>query len=56
MKKLGKKITSKEFDKRFDSGKDMGRFLNVGKAKTNKKIQRINMVNEIYIKSIDQFV
>ena len=32
-----KKIISKEFDKEFDKGKDMGDFLDIKKAKTNKK-------------------
>lgn len=43
MKKLKSKITSKEFDKEFDNGKDMGDFLDIKKAKVNKKIQRINI-------------
>ncbi len=49
MKKSVKKITSKEFDKRFDKGKDMGYFLDVSKAKANKKIQRINIDFPIFL-------
>ncbi|MCP4989758.1 MAG: CopG family transcriptional regulator [Colwellia sp.] len=36
-------MTSKEFDKEFDNGKDMGDFLDIKKTKANKKIQRINI-------------
>ncbi len=43
MKKLKSKITSNEFDKDFDNGKDMGDHLDIKKAKINKKIQRINI-------------
>lgn len=42
MKKSAKKISSKEFDRKFDKGKDMASFLDVKKAKVNKKIQRVN--------------
>jgi len=43
MKKSNKKITSKEFDKRFEKGEDMGAFLDVSKARVNKKVQRVNI-------------
>ena len=43
MKRSNKKITSKEFDKRFDKGEDMGAFLDVSKAKAHKKVQRVNI-------------
>lgn len=43
MKKLNKKITTEEFDKRFDSGEDMGNFLDVKKTKINKQLHRINI-------------
>ncbi len=55
MKKLKSKITSKEFDKDFNNGKDMGDFLDIKKAKTNKKIQRINIDFPIsFLKKIDK--
>ncbi|MFH1772086.1 MAG: CopG family transcriptional regulator [Candidatus Omnitrophota bacterium] len=38
-----KKITSEEFDKRFDNGEDMGGFLNIRKAEVNKHARRINI-------------
>lgn len=43
MKRLKKKITSEEFDKRFDSGEDAGDLLDVKQAKVNKQVQRINI-------------
>lgn len=43
MKRLKKKITSEEFDKRFDSGEDVGDLLDVKQAKVNKQVQRINI-------------
>ncbi len=43
MKRLKKKITSEEFDKRFDSGADVGDLLDVKQAKVNKQVQRINI-------------
>ena len=49
MKKLHKKITSKAFDKKFDEGKDMTRYLNVSKAKVNKKVQRVNVDFPIFL-------
>ncbi len=49
MKKSVKKISSKEFDKRFDKGKDMGHFLDVSKIKVNKKIQRVNIDFPIFL-------
>lgn len=42
MKKL-EKITSEEFDRRFDEGEDMGDFLDTRKAKVNRQTQRINI-------------
>jgi len=38
-----KKITTAEFDKRFDSGEDMWKFLDVAKAKVHRKIRRVNI-------------
>ena len=49
MKKSTKKITSKDFDKRFDKGKDVAHFLDTGKAKINKKIQRVNIDFPIFL-------
>ena len=43
MKKLKAKITSKEFDRRFDAGEDVGGFLDTKKAKVNRQIRRINI-------------
>ncbi len=43
MKKQDKKITTEDFDRRFDQGEDMASFLNIKKARMNKKIQRINI-------------
>ena len=43
MKSSKKKITSEEFDKRFDNGKDVGDLLDIKKAKVNKQVQRINI-------------
>ena len=43
MKKQAKKITTEDFDRRFDRGEDMTGFLDVKKALVNKKIQRINV-------------
>ena len=49
MKKSAKKITSKEFDRRFDKGKDMRSFLDAKKAKVNKRIQRVNIDFPIFL-------
>ena len=55
MKRLKKKITSKEFDKRFDTGEDMGDLLDVKQAKVNKQIQRINIDFPIsFLRRIDE--
>ena len=43
MKKQDKKISTKDFDRRFDSGEDMVGFMDVKKAQVNKRIQRINV-------------
>lgn len=44
MKRLNKKkITTKEFDKRFDEGEDMGDFVDKKQAKLSKQIQRVNI-------------
>ncbi|MBU0693876.1 MAG: BrnA antitoxin family protein [Candidatus Omnitrophica bacterium] len=43
MKKQDKKITTEDFDRRFDKGEDMANFLDVKKVQVNKKIQRINV-------------
>ncbi len=54
MKKL-EKITSEEFDKKFDSGEDMGDRLDVKKARVNKQTQRINIdFPTSFLKKIDQ--
>ena len=55
MKRLKKKITSEEFDRKFDSGKDMGDFLDTKKAKVNKEVRRINIDFPIsFLKRIDE--
>ena len=55
MKRLKRKITSEEFDKRFDSGEDMGDFLDTKKAKVNKQVQRINIDFPIsFLRRIDK--
>ncbi len=43
MKKQDKKISAKDFDRRFDNGEDMVDFMDVKKAQVNKQIQRINV-------------
>jgi len=43
MKKQDKKISAKDFDRRFDSGEDMADFMDVKKAQVNRRIQRINV-------------
>lgn len=43
MKKQDKKISAKDFDRRFDNGEDMVGFMDVKKAQVNKQIQRINV-------------
>lgn len=43
MKKSKKKITSEEFDKNFDTGEDVGDFLDIKQAKANKHVQSINI-------------
>ena len=43
MKKQAKKITTEDFDRRFDRGEDITSFLDVKKAQVNKNIQRINV-------------
>jgi hypothetical protein len=55
MKRLKKKITSKEFDKRFDRGEDVGDLLDVKQAKVNKQVQRINIDFPIsFLRRIDK--
>lgn len=55
MKKLKNKITTLEFDKSFDKGDDMGDFLDTKNAKTNRKIQRINIDFPVsFLKKIDE--
>jgi hypothetical protein len=49
VKKSVKKITSEEFDRRFDKGKDVGSFLDVKKIKVNKEIQRVNVDFPIFL-------
>ena len=43
MKKQDKKISAKDFDRRFDDGEDMADFIDIKKARVNKRIQRINV-------------
>lgn len=43
MKRLHKKITAKEFDKRFDKGEDMSGYLDKGRVSVSKEVQRINI-------------
>lgn len=43
MKKLHKKIKTKEFDERFDKGEDVGDYLDTDKATVTKQVQRINI-------------
>ena len=55
MKRLKKEITSKEFDKKFDSGEDMADLLDIKKAKVNKQVQRINIDFPIlFLRRIDK--
>jgi len=55
MKRLKKKITSEQFDKRFDNGEDMGDLLDIKKAKVNKQVQRINIDFPIsFLRRIDE--
>lgn len=55
MKKQDKKISAKDFDKRFDSGEDMVDFMNVKKAQVNKQIQRINVdIPVLFLMKIDR--
>ena len=49
MKKSAKKISSKEFDRKFDKGKDVASFLDMKKAKVNKKIKRVNIDFPIFL-------
>ncbi len=41
--KKSAKITSEEFDRKFDNGEDMGSFMNRSKARVKKQIQRVNI-------------
>jgi len=44
MKKLAKKsVSASEFDKKFDAGEDVTEYLNIAKAKVNRRIQRVNI-------------
>ena len=55
MKKSKNKISSKEFDKSFDNGNDMGDFLDTKKAKINRNFQRINIdFPASFLKRIDE--
>lgn len=55
MKRLHKKITAEEFDKRFDKGEDMGDYLNKTKAMAHKEIQRVNIdFPSLLLKRIDK--
>lgn len=54
MKKSKKKISSEEFDKRFDAGEDMGDYLAARKAKVSRHIHRVNIdFPESFLKIID---
>lgn len=55
MKKQAKKITTEDFDRRFESGEDMAGFLDVKKSQVNKKIQRINIdIPVLFLMKIDR--
>jgi len=49
MKKSKKLISSKGFDKKFDSGSDMTDFLDTSKAKVTKKVKRVNVDFPIFL-------
>lgn len=54
-KSRNKKITSKEFDERFDRGEDMAGLLDKSKATVSKKTQRINIDFPVYfLKKLDK--
>ena len=56
MRKLNKKkISFEEFDKKFDSGEDMGSYLSRKKTIINKQTQRINIDFPIsFLRNIDK--
>ncbi|MCM8812862.1 MAG: type II toxin-antitoxin system HicB family antitoxin [Candidatus Omnitrophica bacterium] len=55
MKYLKNKISTEEFDRNFDQGKDVGVHLDRSKAKVNKKVHRINIdFPELFIRQIDR--
>jgi hypothetical protein len=55
MKKQDKKLTTKDFDRRFESGEDMADFLDVKKSQVNKRIQRINIdIPVLFLMKIDR--
>jgi len=49
MKKSKKLISSKRFDKKFDSGNDITGFLDISKAKVTKKVKRVNVDFPIFL-------
>lgn len=55
MKRLHKKITSEEFDKKFDLSEDMIPHLDMSKARINRQTQRINIdFPNIFLAKIDE--
>lgn len=55
MKKLHKKITSEEFDKKFDLGENMAPYLETGNITVNKNIRRVNIdFPQLLLKKIDE--
>lgn len=55
MKQAKKKITSDEFDKKFDNGESVIEHLDVRKAKMHKRVQRINIdFPTKFLKEIDK--
>lgn len=54
MKQLNSKITTKEFDKKFNGNEDVSEHLNISKVKINRHFHRINIdFPEVFIKKID---
>ena len=54
MKQLKNKITTEEFDRRFDNGEDVTEHLDIVNAKATKHFHRINIdFPESFIKKID---
>jgi hypothetical protein len=54
MKQLKSKVTTEEFDKKFDKGEDVSEYLDTSRAKASKHFHRINIdFPELFIKQID---